>query len=155
MLTMQPQPAREVAFDYGCVAVRNVVAAGHIKMSTGTQRELGAALEAAEVQAPGTTAARRERTIEAVTDPQLVTGRAAKEPDVRCDALLDLHTLLQDAIFVADEAAAENRRLQEFRRLQREESGIGVFEPLRMCRLYARQSAQNQRECDHHANAGN
>ena len=80
-------------------------------MRTGEQREISAALEAPEVQARETAAARRQGTLEAVADPQLVAGRAAKEPDVRGDALLDLHALLQDAVFVADEAAAENRRL--------------------------------------------
>ena len=82
------------------------------------QREISAALEAPEVQAWETTAARRQRTLEAVTDPQLVAGGAAEEPDVRRNALLDLHALLQDAVFVADETAAEKRRLEKSRRLQ-------------------------------------
>src|ERR1700730_12770830 len=124
-------------------------------MRARTNREIRAALEASEVQPRESAAARRQRTLEAVADPQLIASRAAEKPDVRSDALLDLHAFLQDAVFVADEAAAKQRRLKESRRLQREKSGIGVLKPLRMRRRRARQSAQSQREGDYHPNAGN
>src|ERR1700722_10496164 len=51
MLTMQQKPTREISLDNGGVAVRDVVAGRDVEMRTGEQREIGAALEAPEVQA--------------------------------------------------------------------------------------------------------
>src|SRR5258708_7974494 len=121
-------------------------------MRTGEQREIEAALESPEVQAPRTPATRRQGTVEAVANPQLVAGRAAKESNVRSEALLDLHTLLQVTVLVADEAATEGGQLKESRRLQREESRICVFKPLRMRWWRNRQRAQRECQSDRDAN---
>src|SRR5580698_8957188 len=102
-------------------------------MGTRIECEIGTALEAPEVEPRKTAAARRQRTLEAVADPQLVAGRAREATYVWRDALLDLRAFLQHTVLVADEAAAEQRRLQQSGALEREESRIGFVEPLRMC----------------------
>src|ERR1019366_5787129 len=119
------------------------------------QREIEAALKASEVEARKTAAVRRKGTLEAAADPQLVAGRAAEDPDVRRDALLDLRALLKDGIFVADVAAAKGGRLEESGRLQGEESRIRIVEPLRMRCRRDRERAQHHCESERHASAGN
>src|SRR5260370_30332298 len=130
------------------------MSARHVQMGALQKREIDAALEAPEVQPRKTSAARCQRTFESAADPQLVAGRAAEESYVRCDALLDLHALLQNAIFVADEAAAESGQMKKSWRLKREESRIGVFKPLRMRRRRNCESAQRDRDRDCHADTG-
>src|SRR4029077_10990297 len=112
MLAMQHQPTREIALDYVGMAVADVLAPGNIEMRAGHQGEIHTALTAAEVEPWMITRARRERTVEAVTNPQLITGRAAERADIRRDTLFDLSALLRNAILVAAEAAAESGRLQ-------------------------------------------
>src|SRR5712692_7622104 len=114
------------------------------------QGEIKTALEAAEVEPRMIARAGGERTVEAVADPQLITGRAAERPDIRRDALFDLPALLRDAILVAAESAAESGRLKLSGSLQRKESGVGVLEPLRIrirceCEC-AGQKAKHQRD---------
>src|SRR5271168_4352493 len=155
MLAVEKQPTGEIALDYEGVAVGHVVPARDVQMRPRIEREIGAALEAPEVEPRKTAAARRQRALEAVADPQLIAGRAREATDVWRDALLDLRALLQHAVFVADKAAAEHRRLQQSGALEREESRIGFVEPLGMCGGRDRDHAQRGCEGDRHANAGN
>ena len=111
---------------------RRLAPADTYRCVPGSKREIHTALEVSEVQPRKTAATRRQRTVEAAADPQLVAGSAAERPDVRSDALFELSALLHDAIFVADESAAEKRRLEKSGSLQREKTGVGVFKPLRM-----------------------
>src|ERR1035437_6145384 len=155
MLAVQTYPDGEIALDQGGIAIRHVVAARDVKMGPREQREIEAALKASEVEARKTAAVRRKRTLEAAADPQLVADRAAEDPDVRRDALLDLRALLKDGIFVADVAAAKGGRLEESGRLQGEESRIRVVKPLRMCCRRDCERAQHHCERGDHPNAGN
>src|SRR6266481_2035369 len=132
MLAMQHQPTREIALDYVGMAVADVLAARDVEMRPRHQGEIRTALQAAEVEPRMIPRAGRERTVETVANPQLITGRAAERADIRRDTLFELSTLLRDAILVAAEAAAECGRLQLSGILQREEAGVSVLEPLRM-----------------------
>src|SRR4029077_17422678 len=132
MLAMQHQPTREIALDYVGMAVADVLAPGDIQTRSRHQGEIHRGLQAPEVEPRMIARAGRERTVETVANPQLITGGAAERADIRRDALFDLSALLRDAILVAAESAAEGGRLELSGSLQREESGVGVLEPLRM-----------------------
>src|SRR5580704_4847873 len=110
---MGEQPTGAVALNNRPSAIAHVSASQYEKRCARIQVEFDATLESAKIQPGPMTSARRQRIVEIVADPQLVTGSPSHRPNVARDSLVELKSLLDSAVFFTPKSAAKCHHVQD------------------------------------------
>ena len=139
---MGQQPAREITFYYGRVAITNISSTENEEPCTGVEGEFASSLQSREIETATVALARSQRIGKIVTNPKLVSGHSSNNAEIWRDGLLQLQSLLNSAVFGAAITATIEDDIQDLWILKLKKTWIQIPQ-LRMSRE-RRQCANQQ-----------